>query len=66
MNITASHKATQHGAQEQVNKRLERSEDTNRRITEPIIKNGKLYSQDYFSIKSNLEATRTLFVDDKV
>ena len=37
-----------------------------RRITEPEIKNGKLYGQDYFAIKERLDRTQTLFLDDKV
>ena len=37
-----------------------------RRITEPEIKNGKLYGQDYFAIKERLNRTQSLFVDDKV
>ena len=37
-----------------------------RRITEPEIKNGKLYGQDYFAIKDRLDRTQSLFVDDKV
>ena len=37
-----------------------------RRITEPEIKNGKLYGQDYFAIKDRLDRTQTLFLDDKV
>ena len=37
-----------------------------RRITEPEIKNGKLYGQDYFAIKERLDRTQSLFVDDKV
>ena len=37
-----------------------------RRITEPEIKNGKLYGQDYFAIKERLDRTKSLFVDDKV
>ena len=37
-----------------------------RRITEPLIKNGKLYGQDYFAIKDRLARTKSLFLDDKV
>ena len=37
-----------------------------RRITEPLIKNGKLYGQDYFAIKERLDRTKSLFLDDKV
>ena len=37
-----------------------------RRITEPEIKNGKLYGQDYFAIKDRLDRTQSLFLDDKV
>ena len=37
-----------------------------RRITEPEIKNGKLYGQDYFAIKDKLNRTQSLFLDDKV
>ena len=37
-----------------------------RRITEPEIKNGRLYGQDYFAIREHLTRTGTLFRDEKV
>ena len=37
-----------------------------KRLTEPEIKNGKLYGQDYFTLKEHFRGTNLLFRDDKV